>query len=160
MSASVLASPWLGERRSFRVQQPRQQFRLAFLVLGITVIFGGLAGWNSYSAYATILGSAVQAAPAVYGADLIEQTRHYTIVSSALAVGYALAVFGASVAFVHRIAGPTVALKRHARALVKGDYSSRVKLRGDATLHADLARHLNDLAAALQTEEARRERVG
>lgn len=155
MSASVLASPWFSQRRSFRVHQPRQQLRLAFLVLGISAIFGTLAAWNSYSAYATLLGSAVQAAPAVYEADLIEQTRHYTVVSSALAVGYALALIGASVAFVHRLAGPTIALKRHAQALAEGDYSSRVTLRDGATLHADVARHLNDLAARLQAEQAK-----
>jgi HAMP domain-containing protein len=156
ISASVLASPWFSQRRLFRVHEPRQQIRLAFVVLAISAVFGALATWNSYSAYATLLGSAVQAAPAVYEADLIEQTQNYAVVSSVLALGYALAVVGASIAFVHWIAGPTVALKRHARALVEGDYSSRVTLRGSATVHADLARHLNDLATSLEREQAGR----
>ena len=92
---------------------------------------------------------------AIYAADLLEQTQHYLVVSSALLVGYALAMGGASVAFVHRLTGPTVALRRHVRALKSGDYSSRVVLRGGKNAHCELAELLNELAEVLEREHQR-----
>lgn len=85
---------------------------------------------------------------------MVGQTRHSLVVSIALGIGYAIAMIGVSVAFVNRMAGPMVALNRHARALKSGRFNSRVQLRGGGGVHAELAQHLNELAIALEGGQA------
>lgn len=138
------------QRRTFALANPDQQVRLALTVLGISLVFLLLAAVNSYSAYARLLTNVVSASPSVWQDDLVAQTQHYIVVSAALGLGFALAMIGASVAFVNRMVGPMIALNRHVRALKGGRYSSRVKLRGGGGVHAELAQHLNELAIELE----------
>ncbi len=142
----------LGQRRAFALVEPRQQLRLALTMLAITTAFLLLALVNSYSAFAPILDRAVSAAPEVWGADLFGQAGLYMIVTLALAVLYTAAMVGASIAFVHRVAGPLTAVRRHARALKMGRYTSRIQLRSGDHLYEDLAQNLNELAEELQKE--------
>lgn len=144
------------QRRTFALADPRQQFLLATTVLGITVLFLALVAGNSYAAYASLASSAFSAAPVDLGNDLVAQTRNYVVVSSTLVLGYALALTAASVAFVHRVAGPLVAVHRHIHALKMGRYTSRVRLRGAGGLHADLATQLNELAVTLENRPKQR----
>ena len=142
------------QRRTFGATSPRQQIRLAVTVLGITGLFMALAAGNSYAAYSSMLNTAVSMTPESWVDDVIAQTRIYTVVSSTLAVGYFLAIIGASVAFVHRVVGPLVALRRHVHELERGRYRSRVNLRGGGGgVLAEFADQLNDLAATLEDRE-------
>ncbi len=141
------------QRRSFGLADPRQQIRLVITVLGITCLFLVLAAGNSYAAYSSMLNSVLAMTPSDWADDLVAQTHSYVVVTLALAVGYFFAMVGASIAFVHRVVGPLVALRRHVDELRRGRYASRVKLRRAGGLHADLAEQLNELAAALESEE-------
>lgn len=158
MAASAISIPGISQRRAWRLDRPGPLLRLAASVFGTTLVFGLLAAGNSYAAYGTLLGSMLATAPEVFGADIDAQTAHYVVVSSALALGYMLALIAVCVSFVHRLTGPTVALERHARALKSGRFSSRVLLRGGDRVHRELARHLNDLAAQLEDLERRMQR--
>jgi hypothetical protein len=158
MTATALSLVGISQRRAWRLACPRPLLRLAFSVLGTSVLFGLLAVANSYAAFGPLLGSALSTAPAVFGTEIDAQTAHYVVVSATLALGYALAVIAVCVSFVHRITGPTVALERHARALKGGLYASRVALRDGDRVHTDLARHLNDLAAQLERAERESQR--
>ena len=56
-----------------------------------------------------------------------------------------------SVYFTHKMIGPTIAFRRHIRALGCGDYTSRVYLRrGDAFV--EVAEDLNRLAEVMETK--------
>ena len=143
----------LGQRRAFALGEPRRQVRLASTMLVITGIFLLLALFNGYSAFAAMLTRALDVAPEVWGDDLAAQAGLYLTVTAALAVLYAVAMIGASIAFVHQMAGPLTALQRHARSLRQGCYSSRIHLRGADPLYDDLAKQLNELAEALQERE-------
>lgn len=144
----------LGQRRAFALVEPRRQIRLASTMLVITGIFLLFALVNGYSAFAPMLSRALDAAPEVWGNDLAAQAGLYMTVTAALAVLYAAAMIGASIAFVHQMAGPLTALRRHALALKQGCYTSRIHLRGGDPLYDDLAKQLNELAKALQEREA------
>jgi signal transduction histidine kinase len=93
------------------------------------------------------------AGPSVVEDDLVKQTHDYVVASGVLGIGYVLAMFAASVAFVNHLAGLMVALNRHVRALKSGRYASRVTLRGSGGVHAELAQDLNELAVALEEHE-------
>jgi hypothetical protein len=153
MAASTLTFLGISERRAWRLDRPGPLLRLAASVLGATVLFGLLAVGNSVAAYGALVGSVLSTAPDVFGADIDEQTAHYAVVSATLALAYTFVVMAICVSFVHRLTGPTVALERHARALKSGEYGARVSLRGGDRVHAELARHLNDLAATLERNE-------
>ena len=151
------SSSWSAQRRTFRFGEPRQQARLALVTLATTVLFGLLAFGNSYAAYKDLIDVAVTTSPTPIGEDLREQTRQFMKVTSALAAGYALAVLAISMIFVQRIVGPLVAVERHVRALKAGNYSSRIELRGGASIFSDLALQLNDLAMKLHREASESE---
>jgi hypothetical protein len=144
------------QRRSLRLVRPAPPRRLALLVLAITLFFALLFALNSYAAYGRLYASALAIAPPVLAGDVAAQTARYLIVSATLLVGYALAVAGGCVAYLHRLIGPTVALERQVRALRRGDYAARVALRDGEDVFAKLARDLNDLAARLETRGAGR----
>jgi len=140
----------LGKRRTFRFAEPGQQLRLSLGILAVSLAFYLLFVGNSYAAYFGMFRAIFSTAPIMMGEDLEVQTAHYIRVTTMLVAAYSLAVVGLSVAFVHRITGPIVALERHARALKSGKYSSRVALRSGREVHAELARQLNELATSLE----------
>ncbi len=139
-----------GQRRAFALVEPRQQVRLAIIMLSITALFVALALANSYSAFAPMLRSAVMAAPEVWSQDLMAQAGLYLVVTVALVVLYAAAMVGASIAFVSQMAGPLIAIRRHARSLQMGRYSSRIHLRAGDSFYGEIADQLNALAEALE----------
>ena len=141
------------QRRTFGRACPGQQIRLAITVLGITGVFLALAVGNGYAAYSAMLKSAAAMTPEIWQDDLIAQTRPYIVVSSTLAFGYFLAIVGVSIAFVHRVVSPMVALRRHVRELGLGRYGSRVRLRTGGGLLGELGDQLNELAASLENEQ-------
>ncbi|MDP6977149.1 MAG: hypothetical protein QF570_00930 [Myxococcota bacterium] len=142
-----------GQRRAFALVEPRQQARLALSMLAITAVFVVLAVANSYSAFAPILQRAVTAAPEVWAQDLMAQAGLYLVVTLSLAVLYAAAMVGASIAFVSQVMGPLTAIRRHARSLKMGRYSSRVQLRaGGHRLYGEIAEQFNELAEELERQ--------
>ncbi len=141
----------IGQRRAFAFVEPRQQLRLALTMLAITAVFVVLAVANSYSAFAPMLQRAVIAAPEVWAQDLMAQAGLYLVVALSLAVLYAAAIVGASIAFVSQVMGPLTAIHRHARSLKMGRYSSRIHLRaGGDRLYGEVAEQLNELAEELE----------
>lgn len=145
------------QRRTFRLIGGGVELRLGLVLLGLTVVFGGLFAANSSAAFGRIYDALLLTAPGVLEGEIVEQAWAYLLVSVAILVGYLVAVFAACIAFLNRLLGPTVAMERHVRALKLGDYGSRVKLRGSDHAYNEMARHLNELAERLgERDHARR----
>lgn len=78
-----------------------------------------------------------------------QQTENFIEASMVLLVVYIIFTVGITTIYTHRIIGPTIAIKRHVRALKEGLYSHRVSLRKHDELK-DLAGELNELAEILE----------
>ncbi|HEB88404.1 MAG TPA: hypothetical protein ENI85_02445, partial [Deltaproteobacteria bacterium] len=78
-----------------------------------------------------------------------EIQHDYFVVSIAIAFAYAIAVAGICLAGTHRVFGPIVAFERHLKALKRGDYTSRVRLRAGHPL-SGVAADLNELGEILR----------
>jgi len=154
MNWTAALVPMPHERRFVRFSAPAQQLRLAFGVLGVTLVFGVLIGLNSYAAYGRLMSVVFAEVPEAIRTDLALQTTQYATVTIELLLAYALALVVICGAYVNRLTGPTVALERQVRALKAGEYRSRVRLRGGGSVHAALARQLNELADQLESAEA------
>jgi signal transduction histidine kinase len=157
-----MKTPWPTQqhaypRRAFRMMNPGQQARLALAIIVTTLVFCLLAVGNSVAAYGSLIDAALSTAPMQLADDLQNQTHHYLRITSALAIGYALAVLAISVIFVNRMTGPVVALERHVIALKSGDYSSRIGLRSGRSIYSGVAHQLNELATRLGSETSQRE---
>jgi hypothetical protein len=137
-------------RRSVRLVKPGVQLKLALYLLAVTFVFGFLVMLNSWSAYGSLYQATLASASGPFEQDILEQTHFYLNTSSMLLVGYVVVVLAVTIGYVHRLIGPIVAFERHLRALQRGEYSSRVALRGGDQVYATLADQLNDLAARLE----------
>ena len=146
------------QRRAFRLLHPGVQLRLAAYVLAVTAGFAALFAFNSWAAYGEIYGATLSSTEAPFEQEIGAQTRSYVGVSLVLLVGYSLTMLAVTIAYVHRLIGPTVAVERHVRALERGDFTSRVALRDDEVLYTELAYRLNGLATRLQTGISSRDR--
>jgi hypothetical protein len=142
-------------RRSVRLIKPGVQVKLAIYLIVITFGFTLLLGFNGWAAYGRLLAGSMTTAPAPFKQDVVEQTRPFVHASLALLGGYLFAMLGVTIAYLHRVIGPIVAIERHLRALQRGDYTSRVTLRSGDHLYADLGDQLNELASRLETSRAR-----
>ena len=143
-------------RRTIRLIKPRAQLKLAAYLLCITLVFAVLVAFNSWSAYGKLFEGTLSTAPAPFKQDIMEQTHSYMNISLVLLAGYVLVVLAVTIGYLHRLIGPTVAVERQLRAMLRGDYTSRLTLRSGDDLYADLANHLNDLTNRL--EQAARSR--
>jgi hypothetical protein len=142
-------------RRTIRLIRPGVQLKLAIYLLAISFCFAGLVAFNSWSAYGRLFEGTLSTAPAPFQHDILEQTRPYLNISFALIAGYVIAVLGVTIAYLHRVIGPIVALERHLRALQRGEYGSRISLRSNDHLYAEMADQLNELASRLETASGR-----
>ena len=159
MDVSAIAKPLRGEyrqRRLWRFYAPAAQLGLAAWMLVVTLGFAALFVLNTWAAYGRLMDVVLALAPQAVSNDVTLQGVQYTSVTMILLVGYLLAVLGLASAAVHRLTGATVALERHVRALKAGDYSARVKLRANDSVHTELASELNELAAKLQSAQSGR----
>ncbi len=129
--------------------QPAVQLKLPLYFLLITAAFGGLLAVGISSAYRSFFLTIAADQPAYMERILLAQTQDLLVVSGALAVAYLLAVLGIAIVILHRLVGPTVALRRHVESLKNGDHSSRVRLRRKDAFR-ELADDLNELAALLE----------
>jgi hypothetical protein len=141
------------ERQSFRLLRPRVQLRLALYVVGVSLGFAMLFAFNSWAAYGRIFDATLSVSPAPIADEIGAQTKNYVGVSLVLLVGYSLTVMAVTIAYMHRLLGPTVALERHVRALERGDYTSRMSVRENEMLYRDMAGRLNRLAIRLEDDE-------
>jgi hypothetical protein len=142
-------------RRTIRMVRPGVQLKLAVYLLAVSFGFAMLLGFNSWAAYGRLFHGTLATAPAPFARDIVEQTTPFLKSTLAMLVGYVIAMLGVTIAYLHRVVGPMVAIERHLRALQRGDYTSRVMLRSSDHLYAELAEQLNELASRLETSRAR-----
>jgi methyl-accepting chemotaxis protein len=145
-------------RRSMRLVKPGVQLKLAGYLFAVSLFFGALVAFNSWSAYGNLYEATLASAAGPFKQDLAEQTYFYLNISSVLLVGYVVAVLAVTVAYVHRLIGPVVAFDRHLRSLQRGDYTSRVAVRQGDHIYASMADQLNDLAERLESASTRSKR--
>jgi hypothetical protein len=144
---------WLTEperRRSIRLIKPRAQLTLAAYLIVVSIGFGLIKAFHGWSAYGVLLQRAIGALPAPMQQDILDQTRAYANTSLALLTAYMSVMVAVSIGYLHRLLGPIVALERYLRSIKDGNYSARLSLRKGDEHYADLAQHLNDVAAQMR----------
>ena len=148
----------LNPRRKFwnLLQQPGLQLRLPVYVLSLTLVFVGLLSGHTYDVYGRLFELAVaeSSQPEWFERTLQAQSGDFALVWGSLSLGYVVAVLVLCIAYVHRMVGPLVPMRRHVEALKNGDSSSRIHLR-DGDAFRQLAVELNDLAEILAETEKR-----
>lgn len=144
-------------RRAVRLIKPRAQLKLAIYLLLISLAFGGLAVANSWTAYGRLFEGTLSTAAAPFKPDIVAQTRIYLNLSALIVGSYVLTMLVVTIGYLHRLIGPTVALERQLRAMLRGDYASRLQLRSSDELYTELADQINELATRLESA-ARRSR--
>jgi methyl-accepting chemotaxis protein len=141
-----------GNQRKMRnfLLKPVLQLQLSVYTLGLTVFFSGMLAAVTYmtfrQTYELILD--VTNLPQ----DVADLVNEYIANSAGWLVGaiilYLVINILITIIFTHRLIGPTIAFRRHVRALIDGNYSSRINLRkGDAFV--EVAEDLNSLAEHL-----------
>lgn len=146
-------NPLHSRRRTLRLLQPLVQLKLPLHLLLVTIAFTAAFAIHTYLAYDRIYEAVASYAPKAFEGLIQEQTRDFLIVSAAIATGYVLFLIIVCVAYLHRLVGPTTALRRHIEALKNGDYSARVGLRKSDTVFLALQHDLNELAGILERNE-------
>jgi methyl-accepting chemotaxis protein len=130
--------------------QPNLQLKLPLYVLLVTlmyalllwaVLYRGFEGFYKFIMLQSNVGEQV-------GPIIKYQTNAVITVLSVMTIAYVILIIGLSVIYLHRLVGPTIAFRRHIRALRNGEYSSRIKLRKNDAFR-EVAQDLNDLAASL-----------
>ena len=129
--------------------QPAVQLKLPAYFLLITTAFGGLMAIAISDAYRSLFLTITAEQPAYMEQILRAQTQDLLVVSGMLAIVYLLTILTVAIVILHRVVGPTVALRRQAERLKNGDYSARVTLRRHDAFR-ELADDLNELAALLE----------
>ena len=132
--------------------QPGVQLKLPVYFLLITAAFGGLLAIAISNAYRSLFLTIAADQPAYMERVLGAQTQDLLVVSGMLTIAYLLTVVAVAIVILHRLVGPTVALRRQVEALKNGDYSARVSLRRNDAF-SELAEDLNELAALLERGE-------
>ena len=143
------------ERRRARnlLLQPSLQLKLPIQLLLLTAFFAVLVGTVLYFGFDNLYDFVTM--QGVIGEQLADAVKHQshaiTTVFISMLVAYVLLTIGLSVAYLHKLVGPTVAFKRHINALKNGLYASRLTLRkNDAFLEVAVA--LNELAEILESK--------
>jgi len=143
----------LDERRKARnlLLRPTLQMKLPLYTLILSFTFGLLALLLFYiyfeQLYVMMLENTTQGSYLRTAVRM--QTSNFLEATSMLLIGYILLMVAVTTIYTHRIIGPTIALKRHIRALKDGLYSHRVHLRKHDELK-DMAADLNELAEVLE----------
>jgi len=137
-------------RRSVRLQAPSTQLRLPLYVLLLTLGFGALLMLNGYVAYGRIYASTLmQAAPEME--ELIHtQSRNFAVTSLCLGVAYTVAMIVVCVSYIQRVIGAFLPMRRTIVAMIGGDYSQRIRLRGSDEAVREIVDDVNELARTLE----------
>ena len=144
-------------RRSVGLILPREQLKLPLYLFFVTLGFGALFALQSYLAFGRLYAMTLSIAPASFEELIGDQLGDFAIVTSVIAVTFMAVMLTVSVAFLHRLMGPTIALRRQIRQLRRGNYGARVEMRKTEVMFSELSQELNDLAGTLERRE--RERV-
>lgn len=142
--------------------QPFVQFKLLMYMLGSTAIVAVLLGAFLYVAFNDLITVVTgNTEGAGFYTDMIgHQFKNMMRYCAALFALYILLLATVCVAYTHRLMGPMRPFIRHAEALSKGDYSSRVSLRkGDLDLHVEFADKLNKMAEHMQAQQEKQDKA-
>lgn len=143
----------LEERRKARnfLLKPALQMKLPLYILFMSLMFGSMALLGGYIYFEQLFAMMIEnTTQGNYLQETIsQQTENFIEASMVLLVVYIIFTVGITTIYTHRIIGPTIAIKRHVRALKEGLYSHRVSLRKHDELK-DLAGELNELAEILE----------
>jgi HAMP domain-containing protein len=147
----------MGKERRRKINlllQPALQLKLPLLLLAVTLGFAALQVAHTEFAFGKLFEIVLEEAghPPLLEGLLRDQTGDFIEVTGALTVLYVLVVMILSVAYAHRMIGPTVALRRQVEAMKNGDYDARVTLR-QRDAFSELAEDLNELARVLEEHE-------
>lgn len=131
--------------------QPLVQLRIGAFNLALSLVFVLLLGaycYQKFVQFTDVVVTLTEADSAVF--DLI---RGYlsSIGTTALLASlvFVAANIALSIFLTHRLVGPTIAFRRHIKALIEGDYAVRTRLRtGDA--FREVADDLNTLSERLE----------
>ena len=140
-------------KRSFKnyLLQPLLQVKLGMYCIILAVVFAATLGSILYVNFGELINSIVLMT------DLEEDVRElfYDYWKSTQIwiyltfIGYLSLTILVSVLYTHKLVGPTIAFKRHARSLAEGRYNARTYLRkGDAFV--EVADELNHLSEVLE----------
>ena len=142
-----LLNPQVDKRARFRLLMP-------FIILVAAIMMIG------YSMYKTITAIGDQFSHTLAGQNpettfqfgqLIQKVKTVIVIDIGFIMVLALLLWAY---YSFRIFGPLVAVYRHLRALIDGEYTSRVRLRRHDEF-TDLANQLNHLAEVLQERNAK-----
>jgi hypothetical protein len=135
--------------------QPLLQLQLAIYTVSLTIVFSAILIAVTYfsfrQTYELILD--VTNLPQ----DVADLVNEYIANSAGWLAGaillYLVINILITIFLTHRMIGPTIAFRRHIRALMDGNYSSRINLRkGDAFV--EVAEDLNSLAEQMEKKKA------
>lgn len=135
--------------------KPELQLRLPVYLLFVTVLFA-IASWVVLQvAFDGLYEFAFeQENLAEHVGELFRHQVQLVIgLFSLLTIVYVLLTVGLSVAFLHKLIGPSIAFKRHINALSEGNYASRITLRQDDAF-GGISIELNELAEVLEEKYA------
>lgn len=144
-------------RRTVRLLEPGAQLKLPVYLLVMTACFIGAFAYNVHAAFGSLYEAALSTNSDLLKSLVEEQSGRFFVTSAVIGVGYLIAVMVLCAAYLHRLIGPTVALRRLACAMKEGDYAARVKLRKSDAAMAGLATDLNELAQILELEQLKRD---
>lgn len=133
------------------VQKPSLQYKhavyyFAFMVVGAILVQVVMLGTLQRFMIETLLASGVD--PLRVQQALNTQLRGYMLRITMLFPVLGLGAMFLALRMTHRFLGPQVPMRRHVRALIDGDYSSRCHIRKGDELQ-ELATDLNALAETL-----------
>ena len=131
--------------------QPFLQLRigLVHVVLSVAFVIGtGWFAWSKLREFTNIIASLTETEAEVKGM-LDDYLASVATTGATLGVVFIVLSLGASVFLTHKLVGPTVAFRRHIRALMEGNYGMKTHLRrGDA--FEEVAADLNQLSDKLR----------
>lgn len=136
-------------RKGFRILDSDLQLKLPFLLLVSTAVSVGLLVSIAKIGYSARLSALLDAVAADTQQHLVYLAEDFAVTTALVALLYASVVFGSCIRYTQRFVGPLVPICHHLRALKRGDYSSRVRLRRNDSLQ-QIARELNELAEILE----------
>lgn len=143
----------LTDRRKVKnlLLKPTLQLQLPLYVLLISFVFLLLILLlaNLYFEQAFVSLVETTSKPEHQLTTIIGQTSEFRNMALLLLAGYAVLIVVVTSIYTHRLIGPLIPIMRHVKALQKGVYSQRVKLRRrDA--YQELAWELNELTEILE----------
>jgi HAMP domain-containing protein len=151
--SSLLRYIGVNERRKARnfLLNPGLQLKLPLHIVLLSCAFAGAALLFGYLYFEQLYLLMIESSPQgeFLQASVKQQTSNFIELSITLLISYIVLVIGISLLYTHRIIGPTIAIRRHIRAMKEGLYSHRVCLRKHDELK-ELARELNELAGILE----------